>query len=78
VVVSSFTPTGVFTGLLAGTAIGLVLAMLGVSTGGEAVRRWPVAVVLLLRTVVYGAVFLVIPTAMFALVQGPWNLFDTR
>jgi adenylate cyclase len=75
VVVSSFTPTGVFTGLLAGTAIGLVLAMLGVSTGGEAVRRWPVAVVLLLRTVVYGAVFLVIPTAMFALVQGSLEPF---
>jgi adenylate cyclase len=71
--VSSFTPDGASTGVLAGAAIGFVLSSFGAVMVGpwrETVRRWPVAVVLLLRTLVYGIVFLIIPNAISALVHG--------
>ena len=72
-VISSFTPDGTATGIFTGGVIGLVLATLGMLMLGpwsNALQRWPVAVVFLLRTLIYGIVFMLVPNAMSALVHG--------
>jgi adenylate cyclase len=68
--ISSFTPDGAITGILAGAVIGLVLGTLALGPWSEAVRRWPVAVVFLLRSLAYGIVFLIVPNAASALLHG--------
>jgi adenylate cyclase len=76
--VSSLTPDGILTGIVAGSVIGLVLSSLGILTLGpwsEAMRRWPVSVVFLLRTVVYGLAFLIVPNLTSALLHGSWEPF---
>ena len=76
--VSSFTPDGVLVGILAGAGIGLVLSTFGILIFGpwnEALRRWPVAIVFLVRTLIYGVAFLVIPNAVSALIRGSFDPF---
>jgi len=71
--VSSFTPDGAGAGVLTGGVIGLVLSAFGLLMLGPAsdtARRLPLAVVFLVRTVVYGIVFMFVPTAVSALVHG--------
>jgi adenylate cyclase len=71
--VSSFTPDGAGTGVFTGAIIGFVLSTLGTLMLGpwsRALQHWPVGVVFLLRTLIYGIVFMLIPNAMSALVHG--------
>jgi adenylate cyclase len=72
-VISSFTPDGTGTGIFTGGVIGFVLSSLGLLMLGpwsDTLQRWPVAVVFLLRTLIYGFVFMLVPNAMSALVHG--------
>jgi adenylate cyclase len=58
---------------VAGAAIGLVLSTLGTLELGpwsDAMRRWPVVVVFLVRTLVYALAFLIIPSVTSALIHG--------
>ncbi len=76
--VSSLTPDGVLIGIPAGAVIGFVLSTVGflvVGPWGETVRRWPVAIVFVLRTLIYGVVFLFVPNAVSALVHGSFGPF---
>jgi adenylate cyclase len=71
--VSSFTPDGAGTGVFTGAVIGFVLATLGLLMLGpwsRVLQHWPVGVVFLLRTLIYGIVFMLVPNAMSALVHG--------
>jgi adenylate cyclase len=70
-------------GVLSGCLIGLTLTGLEVLLRGrwaEKVRRWPVVLVLLFRTLVYGAAFFVMVHAAAALVHFSWEpiLHPTR
>ena len=71
--VSSFTPDGAGTGIFTGAVIGFVLSTLGslmLGPWSRAVQHWPLGVVFLLRTLIYGIVFMLVPNAMSALVHG--------
>ena len=71
--VSSFTPDGAGIGVLTDAVIGFVLstlALLMLGRWGRALQHWPLAVVFLLRTLIYGIVFMLVPNAMSALVHG--------
>jgi len=70
---SSFTPDGAATGIFTGAVIGFVLSTLGMLVLGpwsRSLQQWPVGVVFLLRTLIYGIVFMLVPNAMSALVHG--------
>jgi len=69
------TPSGVAIALLSGATISCTLAMLEIALNtrfADLVRRLPVAVTLLLRTVLYGLALVLIPPTAFALVDGRW------
>ncbi|MFZ0836350.1 MAG: adenylate/guanylate cyclase domain-containing protein [Xanthobacteraceae bacterium] len=71
--VSSFTPDGAATGIFTGAVIGFVLSTLGslmLGPWSRAVQHWPLGVVFLLRTLIYGIVFMLVPNAVSALVHG--------
>ena len=71
--VSSFTPDGAATGIFTGAVIGFVLSTLGMLMLGpwsRALQTWPLGVVFLLRTLIYGIVFMLVPNAVSALVHG--------
>jgi adenylate cyclase len=71
--VSSFTPDGAGIGVFTGAVIGFVLSTLALLMEGQlgrALQHWPLAVVFLLRTLIYGIVFMLVPNAMSALVHG--------
>jgi adenylate cyclase len=71
--VSSFTPDGAGTGVFTGAVIGFVLSILGILMLGRwsrALQHWPVGVVFLLRTLIYGVVFMLVPNAVSALMHG--------
>ena len=71
-------PDGVLTGIVAGAVIGVVLSTLGVLTLGpwsEAARRWPISVVFLMRTLIYGLAFLIVPNLTSALLHGSLEPF---
>jgi adenylate cyclase len=71
--VSSFTPDGAGTGVFTGAVIGFVLSILGILMLGRwssALQHWPVGVVFLLRTLIYGVVFMLVPNAVWALMHG--------
>jgi adenylate cyclase len=77
-VISSFTPDGAGAGVFTGAVIGFVLSTLGILMVGpwsRALQHWPVGVVFLLRTLVYGIVFMLVPNAMSALVHGSFAPF---
>jgi adenylate cyclase len=69
------TPSGVTIALLSGVTLSCTLAMLEIALNtrfAELVRRLPVAVTLLLRTMLYGLALVLIPPTAFALVKGRW------
>jgi adenylate cyclase len=69
------TPSGVAIALLSGATISCTLAMLEIALNtrfADLVRRLPVAVIWLLRTVLYGLALVLIPPTAFALVAGRW------
>jgi adenylate cyclase len=71
--ISSFTPDGAASGVFSGAVIGLVLSTLGILTlrqWSRAFQHWPVGVVFLLRTLIYGIVFLLVPNVISALIHG--------
>jgi adenylate cyclase len=65
-----------FTGILSGVLIALAISALEILLQGrwaEAARRWPVALLLLFRTAVYGGAFFVMVHLASALVQWSWD-----
>jgi adenylate cyclase len=69
------TPSGIATAILQGIGIAVPLTMLEIllnSHLADLLRRLPVAVTLLLRTMLYGLAFVLVPPAADALVQGRW------
>ena len=71
------TPSGVTIALVSGVAISCSLAMLEIllnSRFADLTHRLPVAVTLLLRTILYGLALVLIPPVAFALVKGRWPL----
>jgi adenylate cyclase len=69
------TPSGVAVALLSAVTISCTLAMLEIALNtrfADLVRRLPVAVTLLLRTVLYGLALVLIPPTAYALVEGRW------
>ena len=69
------TPSGVTIALLSGVTISCTLTMLEIALNtrfADLVRRLPVAVTLLVRTMFYGLALVLIPAAAFAVVEGRW------
>ncbi|MBV8508885.1 MAG: adenylate/guanylate cyclase domain-containing protein [Xanthobacteraceae bacterium] len=76
--VSSFTPDGARVGIFTGAVIGFVLSTLGslmLGPWSRALQHWPMGVVFLLRTLIYGIVFMLVPNAISALVHGSFAPF---
>ncbi|HXN43676.1 MAG TPA: adenylate/guanylate cyclase domain-containing protein [Xanthobacteraceae bacterium] len=75
VAVASLTGGEAITGILSGVMIALAISALEILLQGrwtEAVRRWPVAVVFLLRTALYGAAFFFMIHLANALASRSW------
>jgi adenylate cyclase len=69
------TPRGVTIALLSGVTLSCTLAMLEIALNtrfADLVRRLPVAVTMVLRTILYGLALVLIPPTAFALVEGRW------
>jgi adenylate cyclase len=76
VAVASLTGGEAITGILSGVMIALAISTLEILLQGrwaEAVRRWPVALVFLLRTALYGAAFFFMIHLANALASQSWD-----
>ncbi len=76
IAVASLTGGAAVTGILSGVMIALAISSLEILLQGrwtEAVRRWPVAVVFLLRTALYGAAFFFMIHLANALASRSWD-----
>ena len=76
VAVASLTGGEAITGILSGVMIALAISTLEILLQGrwaEAVRRWPVALVFLLRTALYGAAFFFMIHLANALASRSWD-----